>query len=243
MMQVPIADIGARAGSEMDHARAVERMFDRISERYDRVNHLLSAGIDRRWRDRAAHALTQAPPGPLLDSCAGTLDLAARLERLFPDRSIAAIDLSARMLARGEGKVHRTEIRVADACALPYANGHFAGVACGFGMRNVGSIAEALAEARRVLTKGGICVVLEFFRPSHASTRLFHSLYARYVIPNVGRLLAGDRLAYEYLTNSMQGFRSRSEFEQDMRTAGFGDVVGEDLLLGIASIVRGVKLS
>jgi ubiquinone/menaquinone biosynthesis methyltransferase len=224
------------------HAVAVRRMFDRISPTYDLLNRLLSLGIDRRWRARALTALERGlPEGALLDACAGTLDLSLAMRQRWPTRRLVSLDFARDMLLAGRDKVPGSANVVGDAMRLPLRAAGFAGFICGFGMRNLSDPRAGLREAQRVLAPGGVCVVLEFFRPTSFTTQLFHAFYARLILPLVGRLVSGDAEAYRYLARSMQGFLTRAEFEAALREAGFREVAGWDLSLGIASIVRGVK--
>lgn len=224
------------------HAHAVRRMFDRISPTYDLLNRWMSLGIDKRWRERALDELARGlPEGPLLDLCAGTLDLSLAMRTRWPGRGLVSIDFSRDMLLAGSGKVPSALRVVGDATRLPLRDRCMAGVVCGFGMRNLSDPSAGLREAARVLKPRGGCVVLDLFRPGNAATRLFHALYARYMLPLVGRVVSGDGEAYDYLPRSMRGFMSRFEFEAAMHEAGFEHVEGFDLTSGIASIVRGVR--
>lgn len=236
-------DLGARQGAGESHAAAVQGMFDRISPTYDLLNRVLSAGIDTRWRKRALDVLAaELVEGPLFDCCAGTLDLAAAMSARWPERTLVAGDFSREMLVRGRGKPKGScALVVADAMHLPLPSDRFAAMTCGFGIRNVAQPALAIGEAYRVLKPGGVFLVLEFFKPTQLTTRAFHAGYARGILPLVGGLISGERKAYRYLSESMQGFLTRDEFETAMRAAGFRDVHGFDLTLGIASIVWGRK--
>jgi ubiquinone/menaquinone biosynthesis methyltransferase len=238
-----VPEVGARAAQGGGHALAVRRMFDRISPTYDLLNRTLSLGIDRGWRRRALDRLAERmPDGPVLDLCAGTLDLAREVQTRFPGRRLVAGDFAREMLLAGRAKLAPgAQLSVCDAMQLPFARGAFAGVVCGFGVRNLADPVRGLAEAHRVLADGGALVVLEFFRPENPLTRLFHAGYGSVLLPLVGRLVSGDGEAYGYLSRSMRGFLTRGELEQAMREIGFRDIGGQSLSFGIASLVWGVK--
>jgi ubiquinone/menaquinone biosynthesis methyltransferase len=238
-MSQPIPDVRDRRGEEAAHARAARGMFDRIAPTYDAINRLMSAGTDGRWRARAVAQIAAAPRGPVLDLCAGTMDLTALVASARPGERVVALDFSPAMLEAGRDKVRGAEIVVGDATALPFEAGEFAAVVCGFGMRNLGDVTAGVREAFRVLRPGGVFVTLELFRPMRLATRAFHRTYARLVLPALGGLLSGDRGAYRYLARSMNGFLTREEYEASLRDAGFAAVRGVDLTLGVASIVRG----
>lgn len=224
------------------HASAVRLMFDRISPTYDLLNRLMSLGIDRSWRRQALDTLGRdLPDGVLVDVCAGTLDLSAAMRRRWPGRPLLSLDFARDMLLAGRDKAPSAGCVVADAMRLPLATGSIAGYICGFGVRNLSDPRAGLVEASRVLEPGGICVVLEFFRPQKLASRLFHALYGRFLLPLVGRMVSGDAEAYTYLSRSMRGFLTNEEYARAMVDAGFERVEVIDLLWGIASIVRGVR--
>jgi ubiquinone/menaquinone biosynthesis methyltransferase len=236
-MSKPIANLHERRGGESIHADAARLMFERIAPTYDAVNRLLSARIDQRWRARAVAEMARAPAGPMLDLCAGTMALTALLARARPGNRLVAVDFSPAMLAKGRSKAPNAEVVVADATALPYDDATFAGVVCGFGMRNLADPVAGAREVRRVLRPRGLFVTLEFFRPTRPATLAFHRAYARLLLPSLGGWLSGDRGAYEYLADSMAGFLTRAEYERALLGVGFTGVRGADLTLGVASIV------
>lgn len=238
MSSAPIPDVLARGGREEAHSAAARGMFDRIAPTYDLLNRVLSVGLDERWRARAVIALKGAPPGAFLDLCSGTLDLSARIERAFPGRRVVAVDFSQAMLEAGRLKARGVELVVADATALPFEDGAFAAVVCGFGMRNLADLSAGMREVRRVLRPGGVFVTLELFRPTRPVTRGVHRAYARLLVPLLGGYISGDGGAYRYLAESMAGFLGRREYEARLRDSDFLNVEGFDLTLGVASIVR-----
>jgi ubiquinone/menaquinone biosynthesis methyltransferase len=233
----PIAAVRARRGEEAAHGTAARSMFQRIAPTYDLLNRLMSAGIDRRWRARAVAETAGAPAGPVLDLCAGTMDLTALLADARQDDRIVAVDFAPAMLERGRRKAPRAEVFVADAAALPFDDGAFATVVCGFGMRNLADPVGGAREVRRVLRPGGVFVTLDLFCPTRPAPRAFHRAYARLVLPTLGGWLSGERRAYDYLARSMAEFLTREEYEHSLGSVGFARVRGFDLTMGVASIV------
>ena len=209
-------------------------MFDGIAPTYDTLNRVLSLGIDRSWRRRAIAALGDVRGRPVLDVCAGTLDLASLA--VEAGARVIATDFSHQMLVAGRDKVHVPVVR-ADALALPFGDGGFAGVICGFGLRNLDDTRAGLREMRRLIVPGGKLVVLDFFRPRRTVTRAVQALYNQQILPLVGGAISGDRAAYRYLADSIERFAGRSEVEQMCREVGFTSASSEDLTLGIASMV------
>lgn len=196
-------------------------MFGRIAGRYDLANRLLSAGCDVRWRRRALRLL--APVDDLLDLACGTGDLAIDAVDLGIARRVIGADFCAPMLDAGRAKLGARPItfQVADALALPFADGSFDAAAVAFGWRNFDDQGASLAELARVLRPGGQLLILEFFRPTTLFTHLFHGVFGKLVLPAAGGLIAGDRAAYRYLHTSVQRFLSVSEAVALFERQGF----------------------
>ena len=188
-------------------APRVQTMFGEIAARYDFLNHLLSAGIDRRWRRLATRLVPPEGDGPILDVCTGTADLAlAYWRRSDRKAKVVGADFCRPMLAIGREKVRRSGadrdicLTEADAQRLPFASGTFQIVSVAFGLRNISDTRRGLKEMARVCRPGGRVVVLEFSMPRGRLIRGFYSRYFRRVLPFIGQVLAKNhQAAYNYL--------------------------------------------
>ena len=226
-------------------AEAVEDMFDAVAPRYDLLNRVLSAGIDRYWRSRAVRMLSDEQPRRVLDVATGTADLAIKIERTLHPRETIGIDLSTEMLDRGRAKVEqkglspRISLRKADAADLPFADASFDAAFVAFGVRNFEDLDAGLGDIRRVLRPSGALVVLEFSSPRAFPIKQVYDWYSRRVLPRIGGLLSPDQGAYEYLPNSVAAFPDGTDFLRRMRSAGFADLEWTPLTFGIASLYKG----
>jgi len=232
-------------GEAEGKAEAVEDMFDAVAPRYDLLNRVLSAGIDRYWRTRAVRMLHDEQPTRVLDVATGTADLAIKIERTLHPRETIGIDLSTAMLDRGRAKTERRglssriSLRKADAAALPFDDGVFDAAFVAFGVRNFEDLDAGLGDIRRVLHPGGALVVLEFSRPRAFPIKQLYDWYSHHVLPRIGGLLSPDQGAYEYLPNSVAAFPDGTDFLQRMRGVGFADLEWTPLTFGIASLYKG----
>lgn len=223
---------------------AVRSMFDRIAPRYDLLNRVLSGGIDMQWRRRSVDVLAAAPGARILDLCTGTADLL--IEALGRDGTHRGVglDMSMPMLTRATGKLARAGMGgraglvAGDVQALPLREGAFDGALIGFGIRNVGDVAGALAEMRRVLRPAGRLVVLEFSNPGGLMGVVYRA-YSRHVLPRLGGWISGDAGAYRYLPASVALMPSPARFGALMEAAGFTGVRWRPLTGGVAHVFQG----
>jgi demethylmenaquinone methyltransferase/2-methoxy-6-polyprenyl-1,4-benzoquinol methylase len=221
-------------------------MFDRIAGVYDAMNRTMTAGLDRRWRERAADRAELRPGGRALDACCGTGDLTLELaRRVGPEGHVVGCDFSEPMLARARAKAARASpARVsferADALDLPYETAGFDAVTVGFGVRNFADLDRGLGEVARVLRPGGRLVVLEITQPQRPPLSWFFRIWFDRVVPLLGTL-AGDRDAYAYLPASVRRFPTPERLAAMIATAGIERVRWLLLGGGIITIHSGVK--
>ena len=194
----------------------VRTMFDRIAPVYDVMNHVMTAGLDRRWRRLTAEAVVQ-PGARVLDACCGTGDLAIEAER--EGGIVTGLDFSSQMLVRARGKSDTIDWVRGDVLSLPFENASFDAVTVGFGVRNVADLAAGLRELRRVLRPGGRLAILEITQP-RGRLKPFFSLWFDRIVPLLGRVLPGGR-AYTYLPASVRRFPGAEDLVSLIDESGF----------------------
>lgn len=237
---------GDRAQASPDkRSDRIAGMFDAIAPRYDLLNHLLSAGIDRRWRRAAIRSLGLTGRETLVDVCTGTADVA--LEAGAGASRVVGVDFAGAMLALGRRKVvaanetGRIILIRGDAMRLPVATGVADAVTVAFGIRNVEQPEVACAEMARVLRRGGRLAILEFGMPRVPGLGRLYGWYFTRVLPRLGRFISGHGGAYSYLPASVGAFPPPTAFMGMLREAGFTDVAARSLTFGIVHLYTGVR--
>lgn len=235
----------AGATDSQSAARAIQEMFTAIAPRYDLLNHLLSANIDKLWWWRTALAfgpVLSRPNARALDLCCGTGDMAFALRREGPRAEIVGADFSHAMLklALGKyaGRAPLTWIE-ADALRLPFPDRSFDLVTSAFGFRNLADYDAGLREIARVLKPGGVVGILEFSEPDGLLGKLYRFYFKR-ILPRIGRFVSRTP-AYSYLPASVERFPSPEELLQRMQAAGLDGVSWTPYTFGIAGLYRGTK--
>jgi len=233
-----LTEPGQRIAEE--HARRVREMFAKISPRYDALNHLLSANIDKRWRRRVVNEVRPllSENSRVLDVGCGTGDLSLEL---FENTAaqVTGIDFCSPMLRFAKIKAPQVQFIEGDALRLPFAEASFDGLTIGFALRNLASVERGLSELARVLKPNGFVAILEFSRPVVPLIGQFVRLYYRRLLPWIGGIVSGSRDAYEYLPDSISKFPDQQTLAAMMREAGFEDVRFDNLSGGIAALHTG----
>lgn len=232
----------------MPKKEKVRQMFDNIAPTYDKLNHIMSLSVDKRWRRHALREIVDGTPQRILDVACGTGDSTIAIAKAAADGSmVIGADISEGMMALVTEKAEkagvgdRITLQVADGEALPYEEGSFDRVTCAFGIRNFERKDKGLQEFRRVLRPGGAAVILELSVPQNRLVRWAYDLYFLHVLPWLGGAVSGDKAAYRYLPASVHSFPSPKAFCSMMEAAGFKDVRCLTYSLGLCRLFVGVR--
>lgn len=227
----------------------VRGVFDSVADQYDIMNDVMSGGIHRIWKDRLIRQIRPRPNEDYLDVAGGTGDIAFRIhQKTSGNANITVLDLNENMINAGRnraidrGWIDNFNWMTGNAETLPFEDNSFDIYTISFGLRNVTRIDTALKEAYRVLRPGGRFFCLEF---SHVKNPFFaqaYKTYSKFIIPQMGQIIAKDRDSYQYLVESIERFPNQRELCSRIKDAGFDRAHHIDLTNGIAAIHQGWKI-
>lgn len=225
----------------------VEQMFDHIAPAYDRLNHLLSLGIDRGWRRKAIATLRPFGPRRMMDVATGTGDFAILAARQLKPDELLGTDISEGMIAVGKQKViaagmeKTIHFACEDCCNLSFGDNNFDAITVAFGIRNFADLDKGLSEMCRVLCQGGRLVILELTAPEQFPMKQLFAIYSKIIIPSLGKLFSKDSRAYHYLPQTIQAFPQGEVMKGILEKAGFKEVSFERLTFGICTLYTATK--
>jgi demethylmenaquinone methyltransferase/2-methoxy-6-polyprenyl-1,4-benzoquinol methylase len=236
---------GFETVDETQKAGRVRGVFDSVASKYDVMNDLMSMGMHRAWKAYTVAVANLRPGDKVLDIAGGTGDLSRAFARKVGETGMVVhTDINEAMLRQGrdrlldEGLVLPTNL--CDAEKLPYKDGSFDLVSVAFGLRNMTHKDQALAEMCRVLRPGGRLLVLEFSKVA-APLQKPYDWYSFKILPQIGKLVAGDADSYRYLAESIRMHPGQAELKAMMKTAGFGHVDVHNLSAGVVALHAGIK--
>ena len=219
-------------------------LFDRISNHYDLLNSLFSAGIDKIWRKKLVSVFDNN--SFILDVATGTAEVLLEGFNLSRINTGLGVDPSIEMLKIGKDKINKkglsqnTNLFKSEAENLPFKDNIFDGITIAFGIRNTKDYNSSLLEMHRVLKMGGKLAILEFAIPRISIFTSIYLFYFKYIMPFIGSLF-GSRKEYKYLSDSTSGFPQREVFQNIMTECGFNECKFKELSFGIAVIYTGIK--
>jgi demethylmenaquinone methyltransferase/2-methoxy-6-polyprenyl-1,4-benzoquinol methylase len=239
-------DFGYEKVPEADKARRVGAVFDRVAERYDLMNDLMSLGLHRLWKAFAISVARPRTGDRILDVASGSADLARALgRRVMPGGQVWLADINRTMLERGRDRVLDDGLLApavqCDAERLPFPAEYFDCVTVAFGLRNMTHKDRALAEMTRVLKPGGRLVILEFSKVWKPLERAY-DFYSFRVLPWLGKQVAGDAAAYRYLAESIRMHPDQPTLAGMLERAGLSRVEVFNLAAGVVAVHRGYRI-
>ncbi len=235
-----------------DKQAKVDDVFHKVASRYDLMNDFMSMGLHRVWKDVLVSMVKPSKTKAFrhLDVAGGTGDVAFRvLDAGGPATRVTVLDINGDMLGVGRERADkrfaddgRIDFVEANAEDLPFESGQFDAYTIAFGIRNVPRIDRALAEARRVLKRGGRFLCLEFSQVDIPVLDRIYETYSFNVIPPLGRMVTGEAEPYQYLVESIRKFPKPKVFEGMIADAGFARASHTMLTGGVVAIHSGWKL-
>ncbi|MBU4253882.1 MAG: ubiquinone/menaquinone biosynthesis methyltransferase [Acidobacteria bacterium] len=222
--------------------KGVQKIYGEVAPTYDRLNHILTLGLDIIWRKHCARFLRRAPSGRWLDVCSGTGEMLVYLDRIKPQQTtLFAADFSFSMLDRSRRRNHTAGIHfcLSDVRRLPFPDNTFSVVLITFATRNIDSNKERLLgylrEFRRVLAPGGLFINLETSQPPVRLIRLLFHAFVRATVRRIGARISGSDAGYAYLAHTIPRFYGAPVLSDIIIEAGFREVSFKRHLFGIAA--------
>ncbi|HET8753526.1 MAG TPA: bifunctional demethylmenaquinone methyltransferase/2-methoxy-6-polyprenyl-1,4-benzoquinol methylase UbiE [Salinimicrobium sp.] len=233
--------------SGLNKKQQVEQMFNNISSNYDKLNRVISFGIDVEWRKKVVQLVRSKNPDSILDIATGTGDLVINLAKETKASKLVGLDISEGMLEVGRKKIEKEgfsdkiEMIQADSEAMPFPDNSFDAITVAFGVRNFENLEKGLSEILRVLKPGGIFVVLETSVPTKFPFKQGYNIYSKNILPLIGKVFSKDENAYSYLSESAAAFPHGKNFNNILEKTGFTKVENMPQTMGVASIYSASK--
>lgn len=216
--------------------RFIQDLFDSIVPTYDLLNHVLSMGTDVLWRRNIFKHINSVGNRKAIDLCCGTGDLSLLLHK--KGAKVVSLDFSMNMLQRGIRKKALKGYPIsADASLIPFKDNTFSTATIAFGIRNIPDIDNFIKDAFRVLAPGGQLAILELVRPKNKMVRVFYSFYLHKLLPFIGGIISGEKLAYNYLSKTIATFIDQPELKRMLEKYGFSKVTFHPQTFGVATII------
>ena len=236
---------GFKTVDETEKAKHVRGVFDSVASKYDVMNDLMSMGLHRVWKAVAVQVANLKEGDQVLDIAGGTGDLSmAFAKKVGATGRVVHTDINEAMLSTGRDRLvdHGLALPtlVCDAEKLPFPDAHFNVVSVAFGLRNMTHKDVALKEMCRVLKPGGKLLVLEFSKVAKPLEKAY-DWYSFKILPQLGKLVAGDADSYRYLAESIRMHPNQEDLKTLMKNAGFGHVDFHNLSAGVVALHIGIK--
>ena len=234
-------------GDEGEKSEQVERMFDNIAPRYDKLNHLMSFDIDKRWRRKSILQLEPYHPRRILDIATGTGDYAILTAQLLRPEHLTATDISEGMMDIGRKKVEEKGLQQVitfakeDCMKLTIPDNSYDAVTAAFGIRNFADLDQGLREMCRVLKSGGHVSIVELTHPTRFPMKQLFKVYSRTILPLWGKIISKDMSAYSYLSATIAAFPQGETMTEALHRAGFTAATFKRLTFGICTMYFATK--